>query len=534
MKNPVIAFIAFEEFDNLGVGYMSRVLTDEGYTITIIDIRKEKKEILHSLKKLNPLIVGFSVIFQYHINEFAELVSYLRKAGIKCHFSAGGQYASLRYNELFRIIPSLDSIVRFDGEYTFLELVNCLNSGTGWKHVLSIVFKSENGLKVNDLRELENDLDNYPFPIRQPLKKYVLGKKFATILAGRGCNNNCIFCSVREYYTQSKGPCKRVRKPAKVAEEMDLLYQQRDCSIFLFQDDDFPVKGMSKTYWVRQFCRELQQRDLSDSILWKINCRPDEVDSERFKLMKKHGLYLVFLGIEAGTDEGLKQMNKHCTISEILNAVNTLKKLEIGFDYGFIPFHPYSTFVSLRENFSFLREITSDGYSGVTFMKMMPYHATPIEKILRKNGRLKNINGLPDYDFFDESLNRYFQLINELFSVWIEHPDGLLNISKWARNYLLVFSKFYGTTPLLKQLTLSLREAVAESNNFILTILEQLSIEIETGKFKTGNRTRIRSLKMKINSTQNEYINVFKNIVTKLMILGEFERMTGISFDSMD
>jgi radical SAM superfamily enzyme YgiQ (UPF0313 family) len=528
MNIPVVAFIGFEEFENLGVGYMSAVLNDAGYDTTLIDIRKSKKEILNILHDLKPLVVGFSVIFQYHINEFADLVSYLRKGGVSCHFSAGGQFASLRYGELFKIIPSLDSIVRFDGEYTFLELVNCLTAGTGWNHVLSIVYKTENGLKANGLRVPEKNLDNFPFPIRSPLKNYVFGKKFTTILAGRGCNNNCIFCSVREYYTQSNGPCKRTREPAKVAGEMQMLHEEKDCSVYLFQDDDFPAKATSKTDWVRRFCRELKQRNLSESVMWKINCRPDEVDFERFALMKKHGLYLVFLGIEDGTDDGLRLMNKHCTVTEIMNAVDTLKKLEIGFDYGFLPFHPYSTFASVRENFAFLRNITRDGYSGVTFIKMMPYHATPVEAILRKEERLKTINGFPDYDFLDESLNQYYQMINKLFSKWIEHPDGLLNILRWVRNYFLVFSRFYEMTPAVEQLNLRFREIVAESNDFILSIVDQLSIEFETGKFEPAS---IRSLKMRIGITQNKFINMFKNIATNLMIIGEFQRMTGICLD---
>jgi anaerobic magnesium-protoporphyrin IX monomethyl ester cyclase len=138
-----VPFIAFEEFDNLGVGYMASVLSEAGYEISVIDFREGKKEILNTLKKLKPVIVGFSLIFQYHINEFAELIRYLRQGGIKCHFTAGGEYASLRYEDLFENIPSLDSIVRFEGEYTFLELVNCINAGTDWKNIFSIAYKSE-------------------------------------------------------------------------------------------------------------------------------------------------------------------------------------------------------------------------------------------------------------------------------------------------------------------------------------------------------------------------------------------------------
>ena len=56
--------IAFEEFDNLGTGYLASVLSDAGYESIIIDVRIEKEEILEKLLDANPFIVGFSVVFE--------------------------------------------------------------------------------------------------------------------------------------------------------------------------------------------------------------------------------------------------------------------------------------------------------------------------------------------------------------------------------------------------------------------------------------------------------------------------------------
>ncbi|MCJ7729661.1 MAG: hypothetical protein MUO27_07275, partial [Sedimentisphaerales bacterium] len=45
------------------------------------------------------------------IDEFAKLVKLLRSEGISCHFTAGGHFASLRPQELFSLIPGIDSII---------------------------------------------------------------------------------------------------------------------------------------------------------------------------------------------------------------------------------------------------------------------------------------------------------------------------------------------------------------------------------------------------------------------------------------
>src|SRR5512135_1607016 len=122
MADNKVALIGFQDFDNLGLGYLASMVSVAGFQPVIVDFRRGKREILEELKIQKPFIAGFSIIFQYHIRDFEDLISYLRREGICCHFTAGGQYASLRYREILEHIPALDSIVRFEGEYTFTEL----------------------------------------------------------------------------------------------------------------------------------------------------------------------------------------------------------------------------------------------------------------------------------------------------------------------------------------------------------------------------------------------------------------------------
>jgi len=521
MKNKRIVFIDFEYFDNLGVGYMSSVLSDAGYEISVIDLRDGKKEILKVLKESNPILVGFSLIFQYYIQEFAELILYLREKGIDCHFTGGGHYASLACENLFDIIPSLDSIVRFDGEYTVLELVNCIYNGTDWKKVNGIAYKYSGIITINPLRPIEKNLDNFPYPMRSPLKEYALGKKFATLIASRGCINNCSFCSVKEYYHLSSGPIKRIRQPEKVVEEMELLHRNKDCSVFLFQDDDFPVKTTKGTEWIERFCKEIKRKRLTDKIMWKMNCRPDEVDYKSFGMMKEHGLFLVFLGIEDGTNIGLSRIRKHITVEEILKAVNTLGKLDIGYDYGFMPFHPASTFSSIKENFNFLKTICNNGYASVTFLKMLPFYSTAVERELSRAGRLKGIPGFLNYDFHEESLNHYYVFITDCFLEWKGDNNGFMNRAKWARNYISVFSHFFGLIPELPGLKKEVCRIIDESNTFFFDMLDELAIIFETGKYNNGNYDDLNRYREKIKIKHDQYKEQINAILTNLIILKE-------------
>jgi anaerobic magnesium-protoporphyrin IX monomethyl ester cyclase len=525
MSNSPVVFVAFKEFDNLGVGYLASVLTEEHYEPLIIDFSDGKEEILKNIKKLNPLIVGFSVIFQYYIYEFKELINYLRESGVNSHFSVGGQYASMRYNDLFNLIPSIDSIVRFEGEYTFLELVNCIHSGTDWRKIKGLAYKENGKFIVNQLRPPEMDLDKFPFPIRSAPRDYVLGKKFATILAGRGCSNNCSFCNNTEYIKQSSAQIKRIRNPEKVVEEIDFLHHKKQCSVFLFEDDDFPVETNNGFDWIERFCNELKRKRLTGKIMWKISCRTNEVDLASFSLMKDHGLFLVFLGIDDGTDSGLARLNKHMTVAESLRGINILKELEIGFDYGFMLFQPASTFESVNHNLNFLRQLSSDGTTPVTFLKLMPFFDTRVEKELGKEGRLKGEPGFLDYDFLDNSLNNYYEFVNDSFMEWIHDSEGLSNVLKWARNYFLVFDHFYKFSHEVELLSSEVKKRVVQSNIFILDTLMELSDIFEKEKYDNAKFSDLNGYRVNIKENHDKFKEQTGTLIRKLCRIAEYQEL---------
>ena len=474
--------MTFKEYDNLGIGYMAALLSEKGIATKVLDIGNKKTNIYKILKRTDPLLVGFSVVFQYYIDQFIDLISFLRREGINCHFTAGGHYASLKYDELFEYIPFLDSIVRFEGEYTILELAGCIQRGENWKRIDGLVYKNKSKIVTNAIRPFEKNLDKFPFPLRSPLRTYAFELKFATMIAGRGCLNNCAFCNAKKFYNQKQGFTKRIRKPELVVEEMSMLYQKKGCSIFLFLDDDFPVKSTIEPEWVKQFCDELDRTGLTGKILWKINCRPDEVDEESFRLMKRHGLFLIFLGIEDGTDSGLKRMKKNMTVDSSLKAVSILKKLEIGFDYGFMLFQPSTNYASLNENLDFLKQICNDGFATVTFNKMMPYYETRIEKELVKEGRLKVMAGIRDYDFLNETMDQYYDFTTDCFREWLRNRDGLTNTSNWAGSYISVYLNYFNFTPEGMKFIRKIRKIISRCNLYILETMKEIAVIFESNQ----------------------------------------------------
>ena len=74
----------------------------------------------------SPDIIGLSMIFQFMAPDFARVIAALRAAGVTAHVTIGGHYASFAPATLFDIIPDLDTIVRFEGERTIVELAGAV------------------------------------------------------------------------------------------------------------------------------------------------------------------------------------------------------------------------------------------------------------------------------------------------------------------------------------------------------------------------------------------------------------------------
>ncbi len=458
-----IALVAFCEQDNLGIGYVASILIREGFTVRILDFRLGHAAILEHLRSLDPMIVGFSVIFQHYIDDFRNLIQFLRSSGVNCHFSAGGHYPSLRYEQLLQLIPELDSVVLFEGEVTFLELARAIAQDRAWQHLHGLAIRQNGTAVAGPLRPLEPDLDRFPPPVRQPLREYALGKKFATLVAGRGCVYHCSFCSIHEFYSRPPGSLKRIRRPEMVVREMELLHEQKDCAIFMFQDDDFPITYRHGA-WLDEYLNLLDRTGLGKEVMWKISCRSDEVHPDTFAPMRDRGLFLVYLGIEAGSDERLQYMGKRTYVKTNLAAAACLKELGVAFDYGFMLFDPSSTFERVLQDLDFLDALGGDGSSPVTFCKMLPYAGTQVEQQLLSAGRLLGAIGAEDYRFCDPRLDLLYAHMANCFSAWIGDHDGLLNLARWVRYYVMVYRRYFVASAELERLADETRAIIAASN----------------------------------------------------------------------
>ncbi len=529
-SRPVL-LVGFQHQGNLGLGYLTSVLRECGYDVHVVDIEQDPEAIVRTARELDPVLIGFSLIFQFYVRSYGGLIELLRAAGIRCHFTMGGHFPSLSYQETLGIIPELDSVVRFEGEQTLVELVDAVSTGRDWHGIPGLAYLQGQEAVATPARRLVEDLDRLPYPERNYQPDTVLGRSIMPILASRGCARTCSFCSIHTFYRAAPGKIVRTRKPAEVVREMRWLHEARGITIFLFQDDDFPLFGPVWRRWAQEFVDELHRNELPGKVIWKMNCRADVVERELFLKMRDAGLYLVYMGLESGSEEGLKTLHKQMTVEQNLRAVDTLKSIDLMWEYGFMLLDPSSTFQSVRENLAFLRRVVGDGCLPVTFCRMLPYDGTPIKDELVRTGRIRGDVCNPDYDFLDPRLEAFYEGLTSVVNVrgWIHGLEAVTLQLSTAWHEVAVMGRLFPSLPGFEEYTQTLRRITGDSNRLLLNIVEDLSYTYSDGRENRWNADEVEESRKAI---LEEFIDerddfVARHEATLLQVLGQAQAPAG-------
>lgn len=309
--------------------------------VQILDLSLEKNPaaaLKNKLADFKPEIVGLTAYSTTH--HIAKKLS----RTVKDHdpFTTtivGGIHATLRPEDY--AVDSIDFIVRGEGGHIIGDMINRIRDGKELNFSDGILSPSDPDFD----KKAEKESPPYPAveDIPMPRRDLVDRSKYycvwtssesgrldnvfpqvATMRTSLGCPFSCSFCVIHHMmhkkYLQ--------RKPEDVVAEIEALEEDH----VYFVDDEMFVNAER----VRKIAELLIERGIKRKyISW---ARSDTIvkHPDLFKLWKKAGLDVVYVGLESMDDKVLKEYDKKTCVDDNQKAIQILKDLDIMLHAAFI------------------------------------------------------------------------------------------------------------------------------------------------------------------------------------------------------
>lgn len=339
-------------------------------------------KIITQIKKHKPKLIGITC----YTPEYEEVLLLARKIKNilpKSKIVVGGIHPTLYPDELLLEPKSpIDYEVIGEGEETLLELSKYILSKIGTKNkIKGIVYLKNKNVVKTLFRPLNSNLDFISHPAYELIDSnyYANASPYAIrgcflrsmyILATRGCPSTCTFCVAKKLRAfNGGGRYTRVRSTKSLITEIKLLKSKYKIDSFYFIDDLFTINRPN----VIKFCQELKKNNLH--LLWGCSSKVSTLNEEIIKEMASVGCIQIDFGIERGSDQSLRDIQKGITIQMVFDTFELCHKYKIRTFANFLVNLPGETKNDLTDIIRLSEKLKSDIYS---FNVFSPYPGTEI------------------------------------------------------------------------------------------------------------------------------------------------------------
>jgi len=388
-----------------GLGYISRVLEDQGYEVDIWqqDIHHyPPEEIISVIDNGGYEAVGIGLIggyWQYKmLKKLSDAISKCKTRDKVTYVLAG--YGPAPEPEYFLRKMQADVCVLGEGELTAVELFDAIANNKSFENIKGIAYLDDDDqFKRNLLRELIQDVDSIKLPAfnKFPIDVYRLRPSSCAgptdfvmpVLSGRGCTFRCNFC-----YRMDSGW--RPRGFDSIIEEVNLLREDYGITYIIFNDDLLMTSKPRTIALMEAFIKSNKGKGLQ--VVWSCNARLNFATPEILKLMREAGCVFNNYGIESFDNEIMKVMKKglNTKITEegVKNTFESGIKPGLNMIWGNIG----ETKRHLDQSVDFLLK-WDDGTQKRTIRPVTPYPGSPLYYHAIENGLLDSEN--PCEDFYE-------------------------------------------------------------------------------------------------------------------------------------
>ncbi len=373
----------FETEPNLGLFYIAAVLEQAGHQVAVIDkpintvvgktwdtLNASFKKTIDEVSRTRPELIGMTVTC--HTFYALELLGIFKQVLPGAKTVLGGPHVTFTANDVLTNYKSVDFVIRGEGEYPTLKLVNAIENDRELEEVKGLSYRFDGNVKNNPDASLIDNLDELPYPARHlvNLEEYPAESRI-TIISSRGCPHRCVFCVAPKLWR-----IYRRRSVENVLEEFVYLVDHYSPKRVNFVDDTFAV-GRERTI---RLCQGIKQK--GSGTPWTAMTRVG-LGKELLDEMHGAGCKLLYFGCESGDDSTLKTVTKGITTSQIESTVRMA--LGIGFEVecSFVLNLPFETPERARATIAFAKKLKGMGAQIQAHM-LFPYPGTDVYENLEK------------------------------------------------------------------------------------------------------------------------------------------------------
>lgn len=327
----------------LGLMYIGASLEEQNIPVKIVDLsskpEKDWKELVGESD-----IFGITM-FSSSFNVSKKIAKIAKENNHGALVVAGGPHPTSLPKETVRE-KEFDVVVCGEGEEVLPDIIRDYREG---KTVPSII----------RAKRIE-DIDTLPVPARHLVDiheyhRQVEGNAATSAVSSRGCPYSCSFCC-----KDIHGSKIRFRKAKKFLEEIEEAKKTYGINSFLFYDDVFTF---NKNGRLDEICKGLKDLDIT----FRCNGRAGVNTLEDFVMLKEAGCDEIAFGIESGSQEILKIMNKKSTVKQNYNAIQNAKKAGLTAKAYLMTGFPGETQKTINETKSFIEYADPDKFTIFAF-----------------------------------------------------------------------------------------------------------------------------------------------------------------------
>lgn len=407
---------------SLGLLHLAAEVRLRGYTPAIIesDISNLSiEEVAEQVIAAKPAYVGIT-LFTVGIWSAAAIARKIKQASPDTMIIVGGPHISSMGEETIKRFNEFDVAVVGEGEKILMELLDALNHSENLSNVPGIIYRDNIFIRKTSGWPPNKVLDELPFPAWDLLPGFPQAYKpaiydfprgpVATIAASRGCPFFCKFCD-----TSTFGAKVRHYSPQKVFEMMRHLHDNYGVHHIMFVDDLF----LASKVRTAELCNMLLASDIK--MTWSCTARVDTVKPEILALMKKAGCWEISFGLETGSNDLLKKMDKAAEVEKSEQAIKWTAAAGIRTKGLFMLGFPGEDSTTIAQTKEFIRRIPM---TIMNLTKFTPYPGSPIYR-----------------DLYGTNIREdHWEKMNGMNFVW--SPEGL-TVEELDREYQGILTAFY-------------------------------------------------------------------------------------------